>query len=208
VRTRARHRRRSRRPAVRLVLAVVALAAGATALIASSAAAPGVTTAQRRPATAVVAAASTAASAPVPTSVQVPAVGISSSLVPLGLDSAGALVPPADFGQAGWFAGGTLPGAVGPAVIAGHVDSWRGPAVFFRLRAVAAGDAVLITRADGSVVRFTVTRVDRYPKSTFPTAEVYGPTADAQLRLITCGGSFDPSARSYVDDVVVFARAT
>ena len=61
-------------------------------------------------------------------------------------------------------------------------------------------------RADGTTLRFTVTRTARYPKSAFPTAEVYGPTADAELRLITCGGRFDRSRRSYVDDVVVFAR--
>ena len=141
-----------------------------------------------------------------PTRVRIPALGIDSDLAHLGTDAAGALVPPADFARAGWFTGGPVPGAVGPAVIAGHVDSYRGPAVFFRLSRLHSGDAVLVTRADGTTLSFTVTRVARYAKTAFPTATVYGPPADPELRLITCGGRFDPSRRSYVDDVVVFAR--
>jgi hypothetical protein len=93
-------------------------------------------------------------------------------------------------------------------VIAGHVDSVTGPGVFFRLRTLVPGDPVVVTRADGSVVRFAVTRVERFAKAAFPTAAVYGPTPDPQLRLVTCGGAFDRAARSYVDDVVVFAHAT
>jgi sortase (surface protein transpeptidase) len=86
------------------------------------------------------------------------------------------------------------------------VDSVSGPGVFFRLGQLSPGDPVLVTRTDGSVVRFAVTRVERYPKTAFPTAEVYRPTGDPELRLVTCGGAFDRAARSYVDDVVVFAR--
>jgi hypothetical protein len=140
-----------------------------------------------------------------PVHVAVPAVGIDSGLERLGLDTTGALLPPADFGSAGWYAQGPVPGEVGPAVIAGHVDSRSGPAVFFRLREVVVGDQVEVIRADGTVGRFTVTRVARYPKTAFPTEQVYGPTPDAELRLITCGGRFDRAARSYTDDVVVFA---
>jgi sortase (surface protein transpeptidase) len=93
-------------------------------------------------------------------------------------------------------------------VVTGHVDSADGPAVFFRLRELVPGDEVLVDRADGTTARFTVTRVERHLKDAFPTQAVYGPTADAQLRLVTCGGDFDRSARSYEDNVVVFARAT
>jgi sortase (surface protein transpeptidase) len=139
--------------------------------------------------------------------VLIPAIGVDSSLAPLGVDGAGALIPPADFAQAGWFAAGTVPGDVGPAVIAGHVDSSTGPAVFYRLDDLAAGDGVQITRSDGRVVDFRVTRVAEYPKDDFATAEVYGPTTGAELRLITCGGSFDTSRRSYRDNVVVYATA-
>ncbi|PZA22338.1 sortase domain-containing protein, partial [Modestobacter versicolor] len=108
---------------------------------------------------------------------------------------------------AGWFAAGPAPGETGPAVLAGHVDDRTGPAVFFRLEELTAGDEVRVTGADGQLVTFTVTRVASYPKDAFATAEVYGPTTGAELRLITCGGTFDRSRRSYTDNVVVFATA-
>jgi Sortase domain len=140
-----------------------------------------------------------------PVRVTIPAIGVASDLADLGVDGTGALVPPTDFAQAGWFAAGPVPGDVGPAVLAGHVDSYRGPAVFFRLEDLESGDRVQVQRSDGRTVEFAVTRVAEYPKDHFATAEVYGPTADPQLRLITCGGSFDRSRRSYLDNVVVYA---
>jgi hypothetical protein len=155
------------------------------------------------PPVAVVSAAGSTSAAPV----RVQARGIDAPVLPIGLDATGALVPPDDVATAGWFSGGPAPGDVGPAVIAGHVDSVDRPGAFFPLRAVVPGDPITVTRADGSVVRFVVTRVARFPKSAFPTAEVYGTTPDAELRLVTCGGAFDRAARSYVDNVVVFARS-
>jgi LPXTG-site transpeptidase (sortase) family protein len=140
-----------------------------------------------------------------PTRVRVPGIDVDSRLVRLGVDDDGALVPPEDFARAGWFTGGPAPGETGPAVIAGHVDSYRGPAVFFRLSELEEGDEVLVDRADGTTARFTVTAVDRYPKDEFPTDQVYGPTSRPELRLITCGGEFDRDARSYRDNVVVSA---
>ncbi|WP_167760497.1 class F sortase [Blastococcus sp. CT_GayMR16] len=140
-----------------------------------------------------------------PVRVHIPSIGVDSALLRLGVDDAGALLPPDDFGQAGWFPAGPVPGDIGPAVIAGHVDSFAGPAVFFRLRELADGDEVRVDRADGTTIRFTVTATHRYPKDEFPTEDVYGPTPRAELRLITCGGDFDRSARSYRDNVVVYA---
>jgi LPXTG-site transpeptidase (sortase) family protein len=134
-------------------------------------------------------------------------IDVQSSLTDLGVDDAGALVPPGDFAQAGWFAAGPVPGDVGPAVIAGHVDSRTGPAVFFRLEELTVGDTVQVTRSDGRDVGFRVTRVAQYPKTDFATEEVYGPTTGPELRLITCGGTFDSSRRSYRDNVVVYAVA-
>lgn len=140
-----------------------------------------------------------------PLRLRVPSVGIDTALSAVGLDDAGVLAPPDGARTAGWFADGPVPGEPGPAVIAGHVDGASGPAVFARLADVAVGDPILVARADGSTARFTVTRVVRHPKSDFPTAEVYGPTPGAQLRLITCGGAFDRGAGSYRDNVVVYA---
>jgi sortase (surface protein transpeptidase) len=90
-------------------------------------------------------------------------------------------------------------------VIAGHVDSTSGPAVFFRLRDLRAGDEVLVTRADHSVVRFAIDRLQQFPKASFPTAAVFGATPGPTLRLITCTGAFDETARSYLDNLVAFA---
>jgi len=146
-----------------------------------------------------------AADAP-PTRVRIPAIGVDAALEPLRLDAAGALGAPTDFGRAGWYADGTLPGEVGPAVLAGHVDSRTGPAVFYRLHELRAGDAVEVAR-DGRWLRFRVTAVDRYAKDRFPTVQVYGPTPDPELRLITCGGVFDRARHSYADNVVVYAVA-
>ena len=140
-----------------------------------------------------------------PTRVRIKAIGLDSPLETLHVVK-GALVPPRRFDQAGWYADGTAPGDIGPSVIAGHVDSKAGPAVFYRLRELVPGDKVEVLRG-GTVVTFTVTRTAWYPKSAFPTDAVYGPTPDRQLRLITCGGVFNHALRSYRDNLVVYAVA-
>ncbi len=99
-----------------------------------------------------------------------------------------------------------MPGRLGPAVIAGHVDSRSGPAVFYRLRELRPGDLVVVERADGTRLRFLVERVDRFPKAGFPTAAVFGPVPSAALRLITCAGDFDRASGHYLDNLVVSAR--
>ena len=142
----------------------------------------------------------------VPVGLAIPAIGVDErSLLELGRNPDGSLQVPTDFTRAGWFTGGSVPGEPGPSVIAGHVDSWRGPAVFFRLRDLRAGDPVTVRMSDGTTVRFRVDGVARYPKTAFPTEAVYGPVPGAALRLITCGGAFDRGARSYLDNIVVYA---
>ena len=141
-----------------------------------------------------------------PTRLRIGAVKIDTPLETLRIGGDGALQPPKAFAKAGWYADGTAPGDTGPAVIAGHVDSKTGPAVFYRLRELTTGDRIEVVRGGGSV-RFTVTAIRWYPKTEFPTEEVYGPTPDRQLRLITCGGVFDRSLRSYRDNLVVYAVA-
>ncbi|MGY1741103.1 MULTISPECIES: class F sortase [unclassified Blastococcus] len=143
-----------------------------------------------------------------PVSVSVPAIDVTSDLMRLGLNGDGTVeVPPLEADdRAGWYEPGPAPGAVGPAVLLGHVDSAEyGPGVFYDLGALVPGDEVEVTREDGTVAVFAVDRVERHPKDDFPTIEVYGNTPDPQLRLITCGGDFDRAAGSYEDNVVVFA---
>jgi hypothetical protein len=134
-----------------------------------------------------------------------PAIHASSALVPLQLQDDGALAVPTDPAVAGWWSGGAAPGDSGPAVIVGHVDSLRGPAVFYRLSALRPGDTIAISRADGSTVRFAVDALRQYPKNAFPTDLVYGPTTEPTLRLVTCGGGFTHQS-GYADDLVVFAH--
>jgi len=143
-----------------------------------------------------------------PVSFAIPALDLTGPLGELSRADNGELLAPDDPGLAGWYAGGVVPGDVGPAVIGGHVDSRRGPGVFFALRSLRPGDVVRVVRSDGRVVRFAVTAVREVPKAQFPTEAVYAPTARPELRLITCGGRFDRAARNYEDNVVVDAVAT
>jgi sortase (surface protein transpeptidase) len=148
---------------------------------------------------------SVAAPASPPVRLQVPAIGVDSELLALGLEDDGSLEVPPDGFPAGWFTGAPMPGEVGPAVMAGHVD-WDGaPGVFYDLRSLVPGDRITVTRADSSTVVFGVVSVDQFPKDAFPSDAVYGDLDHAGLRLITCGGSFDPGERSYDDNIVVFA---
>ena len=140
-----------------------------------------------------------------PVRVEIPAIGVSSSLVRLGLNPDRTMEVPDDFQVAGWFTGGPQPGQLGPAVIAGHVDSRTGPAVFYRLRDLRPGDEVRVVRADHRVVRFRVDSLASYPKQALPDDVVYGATTTPALRLITCAGTFDRSRRSYLDNLVVSA---
>jgi sortase (surface protein transpeptidase) len=138
--------------------------------------------------------------------VSIPKLGVRSRLVDLGLERNGAMEVPKDPADAGWFSGGPTPGALGPAVIAGHV-TWDGaPAVFHRLGTMRRGDRVTVTREDGRAAIFTVTRVDQFSKSRFPSRRVYGAIDHAGLRLITCGGTYDAARRRYLDNVIVFAK--
>jgi sortase (surface protein transpeptidase) len=141
-----------------------------------------------------------------PVRLRVPAIGVDSALQGLDLQADGTLQVPADGWPAGWYTGSPTPGEQGPAVLAGHVD-WAGsPAVFAALRELQPGAEVAVERANGSVAVFRVTEVVQFAKNAFPTAAVYGNVDHAGLRLITCGGAFDRSARSYVDNLVVFAE--
>jgi hypothetical protein len=140
-----------------------------------------------------------------PVRLEIPTIGVSAPLVRLGLGADGHMQVPGDFRAAGWFTGAAEPGQLGPAVVAGHVDSRTGPAVFYRLRELRPGDQVRVVRADRRVVRFVVESLARYPKPDLPAERVYGPTTAPALRLITCAGSFDHRRRSYRDNLVVSA---
>jgi LPXTG-site transpeptidase (sortase) family protein len=149
-------------------------------------------------------AAPTATTRLAPTLIRIPAIGVNSTLVRLGLTKDGTLDVPTEAMTAGWYTGSPVPGIVGPSVIAGHVH-WSGvPAVFAHLADLTRGDQVIVTRSDGTTVTFAVDQVATYPKTEFPTGLVYGDIAYPGLRLITCGG-YDPVAHAYEANVIVFA---
>jgi sortase (surface protein transpeptidase) len=141
-----------------------------------------------------------------PTRILIPAIGVDAAITPEGTGAGGALnMPPLTAENlAAWWDGGSAPGQDGPAVIAGHVDSAQaGPLVFWRLGQLVPGDTVTV---DPAGVTFTVTRVTQVTKEAFPTQLVYGATKDPELRLITCGGTFDPATGHYLSNVIVYAK--
>lgn len=140
-----------------------------------------------------------------PTTLNIPAIGVSVSLSALGLNADGTVQVPTDFQQPGWYKLGPSPGQMGSAVILGHVDSYRGPAVFFQLRSLKAGDPVDVTLADGATAHFVVRTVAMYLKTQFPAQQVYGPHGDSELQLVTCGGAFDSHTGSYLSNIVVYS---
>ncbi|MGI8666340.1 MAG: class F sortase [Jatrophihabitans sp.] len=189
---------------------VAAVAVPSRSSVASSTAPPRTSTPSKKPSTtpAVLPPAAEAGLAhAAPTAVEIPRIGVSSSLVSLGLASDGTLQVPSDFSKAGWYSSGAYPGDANgpPALIVGHVDNYKGPAVFYRLKQLATGDRVLVPRADGSTATFVIYKTENYLKTSFPAQAVYAPTQRPELRLITCTGQFDSNARSYLSNFVAYA---
>jgi sortase (surface protein transpeptidase) len=144
----------------------------------------------------------------VPVAVSIPAIGVDSEVLHLGVNADGTMRVPsitAAAGKAAWYKYSATPGQIGVSVIEGHLDSYQGPAVFFRLGALRPGDRVDVKLADGVTAVFRVTGVREYLKSRFPAKTIYGATGRAALRLITCGGAFDNATRHYRRSTVVFA---
>ena len=145
-----------------------------------------------------------------PVRVAIPAVGLSASVVPVGLDRTGHMKMPHP-SVAGWYRPGPPgvpgPGVPGPAVLVGHVDSYHGPAVFYRLSGVRLGEKVQVVRADGSTSTYTIGRITVVSKTAFPSQAVFAPTRRATIRLITCGGPFDTNT-GYDDSLIVWGHAT
>lgn len=141
-----------------------------------------------------------------PVRVRVPAAGVDASpVLGLGLAADGTVEVPsvADGDKIGWYTKGVTPGETGPAVLIGHFDTARGPAVLKDVSKVRTGDEITVTRADGSTAVFRVRELEQVDKKTFPTAKVYGDTARPELRLITCGGEITAGHRP--DNIILYA---
>ncbi|MFD2690405.1 class F sortase [Streptomyces phyllanthi] len=147
-----------------------------------------------------------------PRRIDIPSMGVQASVVASGLDEQGAIDPPplSGAGAVGWYAAGTRPGAAGAALFVGHVDTESRPAVFYRLSAVRIGETVRVVRDDGTVAEFTVDDVRVMDRDRFDARQAYGVRRPgrAELRLITCGGTFDRASRTYTANVIVSAYLT
>lgn len=145
-----------------------------------------------------------------PIRIVIPKTGTDAPFVGLGLEASGQLaVPdPNDRRLAGWYKDGVAPGSPGTAIVVAHVDTKTGPAAFYGLGTLEPGDTAEITRADGIVATFRVESVELFDKKAFPSTRVYADTADAELRMLTCGGSYDKQNGGYQSNVVVFAKLT
>lgn len=141
-----------------------------------------------------------------PVRIKIPEIGVSSSLVDLGLDSEGVMETPEPVDKAGWFTPSPPPGIPGATVIAGHVTWDQEPMVFFKLGDLEKGDRVEVMRKDGIKTVFEVTRIGSFPKDSFPTDAVYSQPDNSQLRLITCGGDYDKASNRYLSNVIVWAE--
>ena len=144
-----------------------------------------------------------------PVRVEIAGLAVAAPVGPLGLNQDGTLEVPVKFSRAGWYTGRPTPGESGPAIIVAHRSGRSGPGAFWRLPEIRPGQQIVVTRADGRRIAFVADRVEQHRKAAFPTEAVYGPTPETALRLITCGGPFDPSQGDrYRDNVIVFAHMT
>lgn len=141
-----------------------------------------------------------------PIHISVPSVGIDTKIISVGLDSSGSIeMPPLFDWSAGWYKYSPTPGQLGPSIIVGHVDTYKGVSVFWRLRDIKEGDLVYISRADGKTAKFKVQALKVFDQQDFPTQEIYGNLDYSGLRLITCGGAFNKQTESYTQNTVVYA---
>ncbi len=141
-----------------------------------------------------------------PTHLKIPKIAVDTDITTVGLLADGSLAtPPVLSNIAGWYKFSPTPGEIGPAIIDGHVDSYKNISVFWRLRELLPDDQIIITRADGSTVDFKVEALQQFSQENFPTNQVYGNIDHPGLRLITCGGTFSRATGHYDQNTVVFA---
>jgi LPXTG-site transpeptidase (sortase) family protein len=144
----------------------------------------------------------------VPVGLRIPAIGVSTSLSTLGLNPDKTVEVPTNYQEPGWYRLGPTPGQVGSAVILGHVDDKKGPAVFYRLRTLKAGDKVDVSLANGVIAHFVVKTVETYPKDQFPAQLVYTSHGYSALQLVTCGGTFNTRTGHYESNIVAYTTLT
>lgn len=142
-----------------------------------------------------------------PIRLEIPKIALDTTFVPpLGLNADQTVSVPDSYEEVGWYKNGASPGEIGSAVILGHVDSYEGPAIFYDLRKVKEGDEVMVTREDGTTATFTVYKTETVSQDNFPTEKVYLPAEGAELRLVTCTGTYNRGTLRYSHNFIAYAR--
>ena len=141
-----------------------------------------------------------------PCRIKIRSIGVDAPVISLGLRSNGTLEVPTDYSETGWWSGGAKPGQIGSTVVVGHVDNRRGPAVFYKLPKLKAGDIVTVSRVKRPPVHYVIEDLGTWAKANFPSEIVYGPTPISEIRLITCGGVFNRATGHYADNIIAFGR--
>jgi sortase (surface protein transpeptidase) len=155
----------------------------------------------------IVSVASTTFARSAPVLLEIPALNMSAEFeAPLRLNPDKTIEVPDSFDKVGWYEYGATPGEVGSAAILGHVDSYKGPAVFYNLGKLEVGDEVHVKRADGTTATFIVETLERYDQDVFPSEKVYGTIEYPGIRLITCSGVYDKKTQRYSHNLVVYGR--
>jgi sortase A len=144
---------------------------------------------------------------PLPVTLRIPKIGVDAEIAAVGVNEKGEMDVPEDTKDVGWYEPGTIPGARGQAVVAGHLDNYLGqPLVFARLAELEEGDDIYVVNENGAELRFTVTGKETYPYDMTDTSAIFGPANDSRLNLITCEGTWVQSQQSYDERTVVFAK--
>lgn len=142
----------------------------------------------------------------IPSKIEIPAIHVEASVQSLGYTEEGGMAVPKNLTEVGWFEPGTKPGNHGNAVIAGHVDGNRGPAVFYDLKKLSIGDDIIISDSTGDTLTFTVSKIESYPYENSPIRELFGPANDQSLNLITCTGPYDDQASTYSERLAIYTE--
>lgn len=141
-----------------------------------------------------------------PARIQIPSLDIDTGVIPVGLLDNGEMEVPEETDVTGWYDRGVQPGEVGNSVIAGHVDSKEGPAIFFYLKDIEAGEEIIVTDENGVELTFEVKKKESYPTDESPIEKIFGPSDKRNLNIITCTGSFDREQHLYPDRLVVYTE--
>ncbi|MCK1994665.1 class F sortase [Peribacillus muralis] len=142
----------------------------------------------------------------IPTNVTIPSIDVNASIEQVGLLETGQMAAPSTEDGVAWFEPGSKPGTKGNAVLAGHVDSKSGPAIFYHLKDLEKGDEITIKDKQGTTLTFVVKKKQSYPRDKAPLNEIFGYSKGRHLNLITCTGTFDRSKGTHQERLVVYTE--